>query len=76
MTLRIVKINSCVTSKLPIVTKNCLVIIELFADKFVPYIVNKMLHSRNDIYETVNKFFLLKFAIFFVFTKANEVAVR
>ena len=54
--------------------KNCLVIIELFADKFVPHIVNKMLHIRNDIYATANKLFLLKFAIFFVFTKANEVA--
>ena len=41
MTLGIVKINSCVTSKLPIIKKNYLVIIESVADKLLLYIVNK-----------------------------------
>ena len=46
MTLGIVKINSCVTSKLPIIKKISLVIIELVAGKFLMYIVNKQLQLQ------------------------------
>ena len=48
MTLGIVNVNSCVTFKLPIIKKkNSLVIIELVADKFLLYIVNK--HQCNSL---------------------------
>ena len=40
MTLGIVNINSCVTSKLPIIKKK-IVIINLVTDKFLLHIVNK-----------------------------------
>ena len=59
MTLGIIKNNSCVTSKLPIIKKNCLVIIELVADRFLLYVVNK--HQCNRSMFTMcglfNKFF-------------------
>ena len=47
MTLGKVKNNSCATSKLPIIKKNCLVIIELVADRFVLYVVNKHQCNRS-----------------------------
>ena len=40
--LGIVKINSCVTSKLPIIKKNCIMIIELVADKSLLLVLNKL----------------------------------
>ena len=50
MTLGIVKIISCMTSKQPIITKKCLVIIELVGDKFLLLIVKK---KQNDCFQRV-----------------------